>query len=76
MDKNYSPFLFIKNIFITTMMYNDKILMLLDTLKGKLRILDNAANGSQVLSHGDIINTINDSKKIVERIEDLVSVNH
>ena len=57
-------------------MYNDKILMLLDTLKGKLRILDNAANGSQVLSHGDIINTINDSKKIVERIEDLVSVNH
>ena len=57
-------------------MYNDKILTLLDTLKGKLRILDNAANGSQILSHGDIITTINDSKKIVERIEDLVSVNH
>jgi hypothetical protein len=57
-------------------MYNDKILTLLDALKGKLRILDNAANGSQVLSHTDIVNTINDSKKIVERIEDLVSVNH
>lgn len=57
------------------MMYNEKILTLLDALKGKLRILDNAANGAQNLTHADIITTIEDSKKIVERVEDLVSVN-
>jgi hypothetical protein len=57
-------------------MYNEKILSLLDALKGKLRILENAANGSQNINHSDIITTLNDSKKIVERVEDLVSVNH
>jgi hypothetical protein len=69
-------FIYKNNIFITTMMYNEKILTLLDALKGKLRILDNAANGAQNLTHTDIITTIEDSKKIVERVEDLVSVNH
>lgn len=70
------PFFICKNnIFITTMMYDEKILTLLDALKGKLRILDNAANGAQNLTHADIITTIEDSKKIVERVEGLVSVN-
>jgi hypothetical protein len=58
------------------MLYDEKILSLLEALKGKLRILENAANGSQNVTHSDIITTIVDSKKIVERVEDLVSVNH
>ncbi len=68
-------FIYKNNIFITTMIYDEKILTLLDALKGKLRILDNAANGAQNLTHADIITTIEDSKKIVERVEGLVSVN-
>lgn len=73
---NLLPFFIYKNnIFITTMIYDEKILTLLDALKGKLRILDNAANGAQNLTHADIITTIEDSKKIVERVEGLVSVN-
>lgn len=58
------------------MMYNEKILSLLEALDGKLRILENAANGAQNLTHTDITNTISDAKKIVERVQDLVSVNH
>lgn len=57
------------------MMYDEKIQMLLETLNGKMRILENAANGSQTLTHSDVVNTINDSKKIIERISELVSVN-
>ena len=57
------------------MIYDEKIQSLLDTLNGKLRILENAANGAQNITHSDIINTINDSKKIIERISELVSVN-
>ena len=57
------------------MMYDEKIQTLLDTLNGKLRMLENAANGAQNLTHSDIINAINDSKKIIERISELVSVN-
>ena len=48
------------------MIYDEKIQAMLDTLNGKLRILENAANGSQNVTHSDIINTINDSKKIIE----------
>lgn len=57
------------------MIYNEKILALLETLNGKMRILENAANGSQNISHSDVINTLNDSKKIIERIAELVSIN-
>jgi len=57
------------------MIYNEKIQTLLETLDGKLRLLENAANGVQNITHSDIINLISDSKKIVERVSELVSVN-
>ncbi len=57
------------------MIYNEKIQTLLESLDGKLRILQNVANGAQQLSPSDINMTINDAKKIVERVSELVSIN-
>ncbi len=57
------------------MIYTEKIQTLLESLDGKLRILQNVANGAQQLSPSDINMTINDAKKIVERVSELVSIN-
>jgi hypothetical protein len=57
------------------MVYNEKILILLEALDGKLRILKNVANGAQQLSPSDINQTIDDAQKIVERVSELVRIN-
>ncbi len=57
------------------MIYNEKIQTLLEALDGKLRILQNVANGAQQVSPSDINRTIEDARKIVERVSELVSIN-
>jgi hypothetical protein len=57
------------------MIYNEKIQTLLEALDGKLRILQNVANGAQQVSPSDINKTIDDARKIVERVAELVSIN-
>ena len=57
------------------MIYNEKIQTLLEALDGKLRILQNVANGAQQLAPSDVNKTINDAKLIVERVSELVRIN-
>jgi hypothetical protein len=57
------------------MIYNEKIQTLLEALDGKLRIIQNVANGAQQLSPSEVNTTIEDAKKIVERVSQLVSIN-
>lgn len=57
------------------MIYNEKIQILLESLDGKLRILQNVANGAQQISPSDVNITIQDARKIVERVSELVSIN-
>lgn len=53
------------------MIYNDKIQNLLESLDGKLRIIQNVANGAQQLAPSQINATLEDARKIVERISEL-----
>ncbi len=57
------------------MIYNEKIQTLLEALDGKLRIIQNVANGAQQLSPSEVNTTIEDARKIVERVSELVSIN-
>ena len=57
------------------MMYNEKIQTLLESLDGKLRILQNVANGAQQISPSDVNMVIEDARKIIERVSELVSIN-
>ena len=57
------------------MIYNEKIQGLLEALDGKLRIIQNVANGAQQLSPSEVNTTIEDARKIIERVSELVSIN-
>ncbi len=57
------------------MIYNEKIQNLLEALNGKLKIIQNVANGAQQLSPSEINTVIEDARKIVERASELVSIN-
>ncbi len=57
------------------MIYNEKIQTLLESLDGKLRILQNVANGTQQISPSDVNMVIEDARKIVERVSELVGIN-
>jgi len=57
------------------MIYNEKIQTLLESIEGKLRILQNVANGAQQLTPSEVSTTIEDARKIVERVSELVRIN-
>jgi hypothetical protein len=57
------------------MIYNEKIQTLLDSLYGKLGVLQNVATGAQQMDYTSLNQTIEDSKKLVERISELVNIN-
>jgi len=57
------------------MIYNEKIQTLLEALDGKLRILQNVAKGAQQISPSDVNMVIEDARKIVERVSELVGIN-
>ena len=57
------------------MIYNEKIQMLLESLDGKLRILQKGITGAQSRSPSVAHTTIEDARKIVERISELTRIN-
>ena len=57
------------------MIYNDKIQGLLEALDGKLRILQNGISGANHLSPTEAHTTLEDARKIVERISELTRIN-
>ena len=57
------------------MIYNEKIQSLLESLDGKLRILQNAVNGSNQISPSQANIVLEDARKIVERISELTNIN-
>jgi hypothetical protein len=57
------------------MIYNDKIQGLLEALDGKLRILQNGITGAQHMSPSEGHTTLEDARKIVERISELTRIN-
>ena len=57
------------------MIYNEKIQMLLESLDGKLRILQNVIKGAQQITPSQAIEVLEDSRKLVERISELTRIN-
>ena len=57
------------------MIYNEKIQTLLEALDGKLKIIQNVANGAQQIPPSEVNTTIEDARKIIERVSELVSIN-
>jgi len=49
--------------------------MLLESLDGKLRILQNGITGAQSMSPNEAHATLEDARKIVERISELTRIN-
>jgi hypothetical protein len=56
------------------MVYKQKVLGLLEVLEGKLRLIENVANGSIRMSNEEVTNLINQTKKVREQLLDLVSI--
>ena len=57
------------------MIYNEKIQGLLEALDGKLRILQNGITDAQQMSPAEGHTTLEDARKIVERISELTRIN-
>ena len=55
--------------------YNEKIQTLLEALDGKLKIIQNVANGAQQIPPSEVNTVIEDARKIIERVSELVSIN-
>jgi len=49
--------------------------MLLESLDGKLRILQNGISGAQHMSPTEAHTTLDDARKVVERISELTRIN-
>jgi hypothetical protein len=56
------------------MVYKQKVLGLIEALEGKLRLIENVANGSMRMSGDQVDQLISQTKKIREQLFDLVSI--
>ena len=56
------------------MVYKEKVLGLLEALEGKLRLIENVANGSMNMDVQQVSELINQTKKIREQLYDLISI--
>ena len=57
------------------MIYNEQIQNLLESLDNKLRILQNGITGAQHMSPTEAHNTLQDARKLIERIAELSRIN-
>ena len=57
------------------MIYNEKIQGLLEALDGKLRILQNGITGAQQMTPAEAHSTLEDARRIIERIAELNRIN-
>lgn len=56
------------------MVYKQKVLGLLETLEGKLRIIENVATGAMQMDAQQVNQVIQQTKGIREQLYDLISV--
>ena len=56
------------------MVYKQKVMSLLETLEGKLRIIENVANGAMQMDAQQVNQVIQQTKQIREQLYDLISV--
>jgi hypothetical protein len=56
------------------MVYKQKVMTLLETLEGKLRIIENVANGAMNMDAQQVNQVIQQTKQIREQLYDLISV--
>jgi hypothetical protein len=57
------------------MIYDEKIQNLLESLDGRLRILQNGITGAQQMTPNEAHSTLEDARKIIERITELTRIN-
>jgi hypothetical protein len=57
------------------MIYNEQIQNLLESLDGKLRILQNGITGAQKMTPNEAHKTLEDSRRIIERVAELTRIN-
>jgi hypothetical protein len=57
------------------MIYNEKIKNLLESIDGKLRILQNGITGAQHLSPSEAHTTLEDARILLERVAELSRIN-
>jgi hypothetical protein len=57
------------------MIYNEKIQTLLESLDGKLRILQKGITGAQAMTPSEAHTTLEDARKIAERVAELTRIN-
>ena len=56
------------------MIYKQKVQGLLEALDGKLRIIENVANGAMRMDSQQVSQVIEQTKKITEQISSLISI--
>ena len=56
------------------MWYKEQVENHLSSLEGKLRIIENVVTGAMRLSHEELLQIINDTKKVAERIGEFISI--
>lgn len=56
------------------MVYKEKVLGILEALDAKLRIIENVANGGMKMDNRQVNQLIEQTKKLVEQIHSLVSI--
>ena len=56
------------------MRYKEQVENHLSSLEGKIRIIENVVTGAMRMSHEELLQVINDTKKVVERIGEFVSI--
>ena len=56
------------------MMYKEKLQGLIEALNGKLRVIEGVTTGAMRISNEEVYQIIQDSKKLTERISELISI--
>jgi len=55
-------------------MYKEKVLGLLQALEGKMRMIESVSTGAMRMSNSEVSNLINQTKKTIEQLTELVSI--
>jgi hypothetical protein len=56
------------------MRYKEQVENHLSSLEGKLRIIENVVTGAMRMSHEELLQVIEDTKKVSQRIAEFVSI--
>ena len=56
------------------MIYKEKVQGLVEVLNGKMRIIEGIATGAIRMSNQETMQIITDTKKVIERISEIISI--